>query len=137
MSKADEIWKPIKGYEGLYEVSNLGRVKSLDRFVNASIKNQKQVLKQGKILKPYKDIRGYLKVSLSKENKRTIKFVHRLVSEAFIPNINNLSQVNHIDGNKVNNHIENLEWCSCKENINHAWAIGLINRKRCYKNENI
>lgn len=96
-----EVWKDIKGYEGLYQVSNLGRVKS-----------------KRKILKL---IDGeYLKVGLSKNGiQKTIK-VHRLVAEAFIPNYNNLPQVNHKDENKFNNKLDNLEWCSNRYNCNYG-----------------
>lgn len=107
-----EIWKPIKDFEGLYEVSNLGQVRS---FYN----------REAKILKPGKDKRGYLKVGLHKNGKRHTKLVHRLVASTFIPNPQNKSQVNHIDGNKQNNAVENLEWCTAKENSQHAWNTGL------------
>lgn len=103
-----EIWKDIKGYEGLYQVSNLGRVKSLPR---------KNVTKE-KILNGGNNGDGYIKVSLS--NK--LYYVHRLVAEAFIPKIEGKNFVNHIDENKSNNNVNNLEWCTNKENINHSIA---------------
>lgn len=105
-----EIWKAIKGYEGLYEVSNLGNVKTL---------------KNNKVLKPYISNAKYLLVSLYKNGKRKHKTIHRLVAEAFIPNIENKTQVNHIDGNKQNNNVKNLEWTSASENLKHAYAIGI------------
>ena len=106
-----EILKDIKGYEGRYQVSNLGNVKSL----NYRRKGQKKILSQ------WNNGRGYLYVNFSNKNYA----VHRLVAETFIANIQRKEDVNHIDGNKKNNNVKNLEWCSRKENIQHAWKIGL------------
>lgn len=92
----EEIWKDIKGYEGKYQISNLGKIKSL--------------IGNSKILKP--EIRtGYYSVELCKNGKRIHKRIHRLVAETFIPNPDNLPQVNHRDENKLNNQLDNLEWC--------------------------
>lgn len=115
-----EVWKQIKEFEGLYEVSNLGNVRSVDRFVNHS-KGGKS-LKKGKILKPSIG-NGYLAVILSKNNILVRKNIHRLVAEAFIPNPYNLKQINHKDENKLNNIFTNLEWCDCKYNINYGSAL--------------
>ena len=120
-----EIWKNIKNYEGLYQVSNFGNVRSLDRSVNCGIKNNNIVIKKGKLLKQNLNIHNYLQVHLSKNNKSKMVTVHRLVAETFIPNIENKSQINHIDGNKQNNRVDNLEWCTAKENILHSWKTGL------------
>ena len=98
-----EIWKDIKGYEGLYQVSNLGRVKS-----------------SKKILSPSKT--EYLKVSLSKNGAQNTHYIHRLVAQAFIDNKSNLPFVNHIDENKHNNNVNNLEWCDNKYNLNYGNA---------------
>lgn len=98
-----EIWKPIKGYEGLYEVSNLGRVRRLWPITHHT-----------RIVKPFlrgKPPRDYLAVNLSKDNKLRTHSIHRLVASAFIPNPNNLPMVNHKDENKRNPRVENLEWC--------------------------
>ncbi len=103
-----EIWKDVENYEGLYQVSNLGRVKSL-------ITN--------KILKP--DIGLYKVVRLYKNKKGKRVYVHRLVASSFIINSDNKPMVNHIDGNKLNNKIENLEWVTCQENNRHAFDTGL------------
>ena len=105
-----EIWKDIKGYEGLYQVSNLGRVKSL--------KNRE------KILNPFSD-NNYLNVDLFKNRKKKRYKIHRLVAITFIPNIDNKPEVNHIDGNKENNCISNLEWTTSSENMQHAFKMGL------------
>ena len=98
-----EIWKDIADYEGLYQVSNRGRVKSLPR--NGTSKSEK-------LLNLHKDSKGSYNVSLSKNGKRKIAYVHRLVAEAFLPNPYNLPQVWHIDGNSENNEVDNLIWCT-------------------------
>ena len=108
MIVAVEIWKPVVGYEGLYEVSNLGRVKSLPR------KKCK-----GNILKPHIN-KGYEYVHLCKNGKSYYAKVHRVVAEAFLQTIPNKNHVNHIDGNKTNNAVSNLEWCTATENLKHA-----------------
>lgn len=100
----NEIWKDIDGYEGLYQVSNLGRVKSSKHDI---------------ILKTYSN-RGYHQVQLSKNNIKSNKTIHRLVAQAFIPNPDNKPQVNHIDEDKTNNKVSNLEWVTAKENSNHG-----------------
>jgi hypothetical protein len=110
-----EIWKDIKGYESNYQISNLGRVKS-----NYRIKKLK-----GSITK-----KGYLSYKLYHINGSKKSFQsHQLVAKAFIDNIDGKTQVNHKDGNKLNNHVDNLEWVTCKENINHAIETGL--RDKC------
>lgn len=114
----EEIWKDKKDYEGLYQVSNLGRAKSLDRYVKG--KGHSLQLKKGRILKPMKDNNGYLKVLLSKNGKYTNYYVHRLVAEVFLPNPNNYKEVNHKDENKTNNVVTNLEWCDRKYNQNYG-----------------
>lgn len=118
----EEIWKDIEGYEGLYQVSNLGRVKSLERYKENHTKLQKI---REKIKRLRIHTAGYLVADLYKENESKTFFVHRLVAQAFISNENNLPQVNHIDGNKENNRVENLEWCTNQENQKHAYKIGL------------
>lgn len=113
----EELWKDIKKYEGLYQVSNYGNVKSLDRYVE-NYKGKKRFIK-GRVLSQ-EDVHGYLRVELSKDGKRKMFRVHRLVAMAFIENPGNLPEVNHIDENKKNNHEENLEWCTCQQNQNHG-----------------
>lgn len=105
-----EIWLDIKGYEGLYQVSNHGRVRSLNYWKTGKVK----------ILSPSKDKDGYFQVVLCKNGKRKGYRVHRLVAEAFVPNWFNDPQINHIDENKENNNVDNLEWCDCKYNINYG-----------------
>lgn len=117
-----EIWKPIKGYEGKYEVSNLGRVKSLNRCINSISGYHKSKIIKERILKLITQKPGYYNVSL--EGKKYL--VHRLVAKAFIDNPKKYGCVNHKDGNKKNNLPENLEWCDKYINNNHAFNIGLI-----------
>ena len=105
-----ENWKAIAGYEGIYEVSDLGRVKSLNYNRTGT----------EKILKPQNNTRGYLQVCLRKYGQRKFLLVHRLVAEAFIPNTNNLTTVNHKDEVKTNNVASNLEWMSVKDNNNYG-----------------
>ncbi len=105
-----EVWRSIKGFEELYEISNYGRLKSFKSD------------KEGYILSNKNSKGDYLSVVLTnkKTKKKRYARMHRLVAEAFIPNPECLPQVNHKDGNKQNNHWDNLEWCTCKENIHHA-----------------
>lgn len=111
-----EIWKPIKGYEGMYEISNKGNVKSIDRIIEDCIGRKK--LYKGKILKKEKSIHGYYQVPLYKNGKAKLFSVHRLVAYAFIENPKNLPFVNHIDFERTNNNVDNLEWVTPKENVN-------------------
>ena len=107
-----ELWKDIQGYEGYYQVSNEGRVKSLERDVEwrGTIRHQSE-----RILKESTHNRGYKRVRLC-DGKSNIKLVHRLVAEAFIPNPNNYPMINHKDENPSNNRVENLEWCTAQYN---------------------
>lgn len=113
----EEMWKDIKGYEGLYQISSLGNVKG----------------KRGKLLKPQKREHGYLGVDLYDKNHKQRRYsIHRLVAIAFIPNPNNYLEVNHINENKTDNTIENLEWVSHKINSNH----GTRGKRISLKNKN-
>lgn len=127
----EEIWKPVKGFEGVYEISSKGNIKSLDRIVekinysklgNSFVQQQKV---KGKVLIPSKDKYGYLRLSTQVEGKRYSFKLHRLVAEAFIPNPNNKPCINHISGVKDDNRVENLEWCTYSENNQHAIDSGL------------
>ena len=118
----EEIWKDIKGYEDLYQVSNLGKIKSL-----GNNKSRKE-----KILKPRKNNKGYLYMSLSKNNVKKYYLVHRLVAETFLENPNNYPCVNHKDENPLNNTIYNLEYCTFKYNNTYGTRI-----ERAIKNKSI
>ena len=113
-----EIWKDIKGYEGLYQVSNLGRVKSLRRWAGNQYSNK--FIKREKILKHSTEKGGYYHYTLRKDGKETKGREHRLVAEAFIPNPNNYPCINHKDENIKNNNVNNLEWCTYKYNNNYG-----------------
>ena len=110
-----EQWKPIQEFNGEYEVSNLGRVRSMKRY--------KGVV--GRIMPQTIQRTGYYAVTFHMNNKAYCRKVHRLVIEAFTPNPDNLPTINHIDGNKLNNHVSNLEWCTYQENMQHAVRTGL------------
>lgn len=109
-----EIWRPIDGYTGLYEVSSLGKIRSLLR---------KKDNNHGRLLSPSPNTDGYLTVVLTKDSQRKSFKVHRLVAQAFIPNPNSYPQVNHKDENKSNNQVTNLEWCTAKYNNNYGGRI--------------
>lgn len=111
-----EIWKDIKGYKNLYQVSNLGNVRSLDRIRKNGKEPNRKYLQKSKLLKPAIQNVGYKFVVLSKNGKRKGFRVHRLVAEAFIDNPNNYDCVNHKDENKLNNNVSNLEWCTVAYN---------------------
>lgn len=125
-----EIWEDIDNYIKLYQVSNMGRIRSLDHTRKAGTGSYVQ---KGQIIKPY-ITRGYFHVKLTKEGKVRDFQVHRLVAQTFICNQQNKPQVNHIDGNKLNNCVNNLEWCTQSENMVHAYKIGL--EKPIYGREN-
>lgn len=122
-----EIWRDVVGYENLYQTSNLGRARSLDRWVKS--KSGSVRLCKGKILKPGTTKDGYLKVCLCKNGKKKNFRVHRLVAEAFIPNPYNLPEVNHKDENKLNNNAENLEWCDRLYNVRYGTGIERVAEK--------
>ena len=109
-----ENWLPIKGYEDLYEVSDQGNVRSIDRVIFQQGRLQKY---RGSVISPFKNNGGYLCVRISKDNKNKSFTDHRLVAEAFIQNPNNLPQINHKNEDKTCNSVENLEWCDCRYNL--------------------
>ncbi|WP_312364012.1 NUMOD4 motif-containing HNH endonuclease [Sphingobacterium sp.] len=123
IQEAWEQWKPCSGYEGFYEVSTFGNIRSI---------------RKNKILKPTKNKYGYCKVSLTGDNSYKTVNVHRVIAQTFIPNPENKPQVNHKDGNKANNRVDNLEWSTREENMQHAHLNGLMNlpsgNRHCYFN---
>lgn len=129
----EEVWKAIEGYEGLYEVSNLGRVRSFDRIIiKPHPRNPAYTLRyiqKGKVLKQRKHSAGYWTVMLYKDKVADTQTVHRLVAEAFIPNPNNLPEVNHIDENKGNSRMDNLEWVTRSGNMRHGTCGERMGRK--------
>ena len=118
-----EVWRDVVGYEGLYKVSNKGNVRSVARKDSIGRKCG------GRMLKPLSHKVGYLQVQLHKNGKMKNKYIHRLVAEAFIPNLNNLPEVNHIDEIKDNNELSNLEWCTRQYNNNHGTRIERVSKK--------
>ena len=123
----NEIWKDVAGYEGFYQVSNKGNVRSVARKDSIGRK------RDGRILKPRYDKDGYLNVGLCKNGKSKTKNVHRLVAESFIPNPKGFLEINHKDESKSNNRVENLEWCTREHNMNHGTLIERSSQARSKK----
>jgi hypothetical protein len=126
--------RDVVGFEGLYSVTKDGRVwrhdKAVPVGVNGGIDNR-----NARWLKP-SNLKGYARVHLAINGKKYARFVHRLVADAFLQNPKLLAFVNHIDGNKANNSVENLEWCTAKENSEHAYKIGLHTTSRSFGESN-
>jgi NUMOD4 motif-containing protein/HNH endonuclease len=128
--KTMEIWKDIPEYEGLYQVSNMGRVKSLDRWITQKYSREKGYynrLMLGKIINPFSDKNGYQYVSLSKDNKVKRGCVHYLVLKTFIGERPSSYDCNHLNGQKNDNRLENLEYCTKSDNLKHSYRV--LNRK--------
>lgn len=123
-----ETWKDVKGYEGIYKISNLGNVK---RVINIHWCNLKY--RDNYYLKPLDNGKGYLRIKLTKNSKSKRYMLHRLIAEAFIENPNNYPVINHIDGNKKNNHINNLEWCTQSYNCLQSVKMGTFGALSCNK----
>lgn len=127
-----EIWRAVSGFENYYEVSNLGRVKRLahtDYYIRSDTGTQVERYVPDKILK-FRDTEEYYEINLRVNDLNEYRRVHRMVAEAFVPNPDSLPQVNHIDGNKHNNRMENLEWCTSQQNVQHSIDVGLRRHSR-------
>ncbi len=128
----EEIWKPVVGFEGAYEVSNLGNVRSIDRIRNAAYGASAKI--RGRMMAIRKNTNNdYLLVRLVKDGRTHHCLIHRLVAMAFLPNPLNLPEVNHRDEDKQNNTCTNLEWCSRKYNINYGTARERTTKKRSFE----
>ena len=123
IGQSAEVWKDVPEFEGRYQVSTLGRVRSVSRKV---YNHTGYINLKGRVLKTRHNAKGYVVIDIKKENGiRKFCVVHRLVAQAFIPNPENKPQINHIDGDKTNNCVDNLEWCTNSENQIHAYKTGL------------
>ena len=125
--KNKELWKDIPEYEGMYQVSNLGRIRSLDRltaFYNTGERVDR--IRKGHVMQPGNSPNGYKIVRLSKDGKPKYFSVHKLVALLFVDNPNKYPQINHINGIKIDNIFSNLEWCTASINQTHAIKTGLI-----------
>src|SRR6185312_10171182 len=124
----NEVWKPVVGYEGTYEVSCCGRIRSIPRMVLGRYGGM--VPKPGKMLSLKTERNGYIRVCLRRQTGQCTMLVHRMVANAFIPNPEMLPVVNHIDGDKANNTAENLEWCTQRQNCHHALRNSIYEHAR-------
>lgn len=116
----EEEWRDIAGYEGLYQISNLGRVKSLNRMINGSYGSKKVI--KCRMLRPVDNSKGYKCVLLCKDGKKCRTYIHHIVAQAFVANPDKCSEVNHKDEDKSNNRADNLEWCTRRYNVNYGTA---------------
>lgn len=123
----DEKWLPVKGYEGFYEVSNMGRIKSLDRYIKRKNSDTSE-FRRGVILKHKLNIGGYFINGISKDGQGSTVYLHKVVATAFVENPNGYPEANHIDGDKGNNRASNLEWTTPQLNTIHAYENGLTQR---------
>lgn len=130
-----EIWKSVKGFEGKYEVSNKGNVRSVERIIVNSLGVKK--IYKSHIMKPSLTKSGYFNFVLRENGKKFNYRLNRMVADAFIPNINNKPYVNHKNGNKTNNEVENLEWVTGSENTKHAYNNKLITHFRKLSKEDV
>lgn len=126
MAQELEIWKPINGYEGRYEVSNYGNIKALRKeHIWGRGGSSKRVFEE-RVLRPSFNTSGYLRICLRDKHTNQMSIeIHKIVAAHFVENIGNKPQINHINGIKIDNSAKNLEWCTAKENINHAHINGL------------
>lgn len=123
-------WKAVVGYEGIYEVSNTGLVKSLSREKHCGYKGSKPQITEEKILAIRTDRAGYKRVKLSKNGVARLALLHRVVAQAFVMNVNSYREINHKDGNKENNFPSNLEWVTRSGNMKHAFEKGLKHSRK-------
>ena len=129
-----EEWRDVVGYEGLYQVSSLGRVRSLPRFVGGGFCGEYKLLR-GRIMKSVDNGSGYRCVSLYRNGKRSSFYIHRLVATAFLPCLDERSVINHKDYDRTNNAVSNLEWCTQAENVHYS-AVRMRKPKKSCKETN-
>lgn len=131
INTSEEVWKDIVGYEGYYQVSNFGRVRSLDRIIESEYRSPQ--LMKGKIKKVTRRDDGYEYVVLYRNNKGKNKYIHRLVAKSFVPNPENLPIINHKDENPSNNCPSNLEWCDHQYNLTYGDKVERVTNSEGYR----